>query len=248
MNLFEIMEVSFIRALYHSFNLNFLKKTGKALGNRRPPLLQRVEKEVLTSLFRLATEEVDLATEMKNCVGRMPWEALYAINQLNDASELSWFQPENGGISAAGTGSEGEHLSSSSQAAQLEPSSSRSGVNAGSLRDSVGLVASQQEDLTCDDSEDQSMNTSNYGPQSTESRDSERTTSQGNDYQPSESSTTGKRPLHVSEEPFLQDMSDSFRPCKISKIEPADVPLPPRSLQRVRFLANSRKMNFLKHV
>lgn len=67
---------------------------------------------------------------------------------------------------------------------------------------------------------------------------------------------TGTRPLphnHVAKvseaEAFLQDMSDSFRPHKILKVEPVDVPLPPaasRSLQTVRFpLPISWIMNFL---
>ena len=50
--------------------------------------------------------------------------------------------------------------------------------------------------------------------------------------------STGNRPLthgHMAPkdaeaEAFLQDMSDSFRPHKILKIEPVDVPLPPEPL------------------
>ena len=72
--------------------------------------------------------------------------------------------------------------------------------------------------------------------------------SEGNGYQVSRPPITGTRGrLHdhvvsrVSEaeaEAFLQDMSDSFRPRKMLKIEPMDVPLPPapRSVQTVRFL------------
>ena len=54
----------------------------------RPPVLQLVEKEIMISLFRLATQDVDLVKEMRDCVGRMPWEDLKRI----DDSESFWFQ------------------------------------------------------------------------------------------------------------------------------------------------------------
>ena len=47
-------------------------------------------------------------------------------------------------------------------------------------------------------------------------------------------------PKVAEAEAFLQNMSDSFRPHKILKIEPVDVPIPPeplpRSVQTVRLL------------
>lgn len=61
------------------------------MGNRRPAILLRVEKELFTSLFRLATQDVDLVMEMKNFIGRMPWESL---NPINDDVEPSWFKPK----------------------------------------------------------------------------------------------------------------------------------------------------------
>lgn len=71
--------------------------------------------------------------------------------------------------------------------------------------------------------------------------------SQGNGNQPPP--ITGTRPLHVSEaEAFLQDVSDSFRPRKVLKVEPVDVPLPPvapRSLQTVRFPLPISSFEFL---
>ena len=62
--------------------------------------------------------------------------------------------------------------------------------------------------------------------------------SQENGYQVSPP-ITGSRSAQVAEaEAFLQDMSYSFRPHKILKVEPVDVPLPPaapRSVQTVCF-------------
>jgi hypothetical protein len=72
--------------------------------------------------------------------------------------------------------------------------------------------------------------------------------SQGNGYQPPPN--TGIHPQHVSEaEAFLQDVSDSFRPHKMLKVEPVEVQLPPvapRSvkLEKVRFLS-PYLLNFL---
>jgi hypothetical protein len=67
------------------------------LGNKRPPLLLRVEKELFSSLFRLATQNVCIVTEMRDCISRMPWDDLNAINH----SESSWFKPAGGDISAS---------------------------------------------------------------------------------------------------------------------------------------------------
>lgn len=59
-------------------------------------------------------------------------------------------------------------------------------------------------------------------------------------------------PHNAEAEAFLQDMSDSFRPRKIPKVEPVDVPLPPvapRSVKAVRFPPSLYLVNyeFLKH-
>lgn len=63
--------------------------------------------------------------------------------------------------------------------------------------------------------------------------------SQGNGYQvPRPIPETHPLPHNAEAEAFLQDMSDSFRPHKIPKVEPVDVPLPPvapRSVKTVRF-------------
>jgi hypothetical protein len=57
------------------------------LGNRKPPLLQQVEKRLFDSLFALATNDIDLVTEMRACMSQMPWSELSAVT-----SESSWFQ------------------------------------------------------------------------------------------------------------------------------------------------------------
>ena len=57
----------------------------------RPTLLAHVEKELFTSLFRLAMEDVDMFSEMRNCMGRMPWGELHGIGSGHD---LSWFRSE----------------------------------------------------------------------------------------------------------------------------------------------------------
>lgn len=64
------------------------EKTGMALGNQRPPFLQRVETEIFRSLFRLATQELDLVKEMKECMSRLPWSDLQNLEDL----EISWFK------------------------------------------------------------------------------------------------------------------------------------------------------------
>ncbi|KAF8812613.1 hypothetical protein BYT27DRAFT_7207620, partial [Phlegmacium glaucopus] len=66
------------------------QQTGKRLGNQRPPLLARVEKELYSSLFRLATQDLCFLTEIKDCMGRIPWDELNAIDA---SSGSSWFQP-----------------------------------------------------------------------------------------------------------------------------------------------------------
>lgn len=63
----------------------------RALGNQRPPLLQLVEKEIFRTLFRLATEELDIVAEMNRCLACLPWDRLQV---LKDDLELAWFQPE----------------------------------------------------------------------------------------------------------------------------------------------------------
>jgi hypothetical protein len=68
------------------------------LGNRRPPVLQYVEKELIKSLIRLATEDIDLVTEIRDCMLRIPWPSIEAI----DESESSWFQPGPGRIENEG--------------------------------------------------------------------------------------------------------------------------------------------------
>lgn len=65
------------------------------MGNKRPALLLHVEKEIFSSLFRLATQNLDLVKEMRDCIGRMPWDDLNALNE----SESSWFKPVIGGCS-----------------------------------------------------------------------------------------------------------------------------------------------------
>jgi hypothetical protein len=57
----------------------------------RPALLMQVEKELFTSLFRLAMEDVNMFSEMRNCMGRMPWGELY---EIGDGHDLSWFKSE----------------------------------------------------------------------------------------------------------------------------------------------------------
>lgn len=51
----------------------------------------QVEKELFTSLFRVAMEDVDMFTEMRNCMGRMPWGELDGIGSGHDSS---WFKSE----------------------------------------------------------------------------------------------------------------------------------------------------------
>ena len=87
-DIFDVMEVSYDKISTYYFYLSF-QKTGKALGDKTPPLLKRVEKELFATIFRLATQELDLMTEMKECMSRMPWRDL----TLLDESETSWFRP-----------------------------------------------------------------------------------------------------------------------------------------------------------
>jgi hypothetical protein len=51
----------------------------------------RVEKELFTTLFRLAMEDVDMFSEIRNCMGRMPWRE---IDQIGNGPDSSWFKPE----------------------------------------------------------------------------------------------------------------------------------------------------------
>lgn len=51
----------------------------------------RVEKEIFTSLFRLAMEDVDMFPEMRSCMDRMPWEELHGID---NGPESAWFKSE----------------------------------------------------------------------------------------------------------------------------------------------------------
>jgi hypothetical protein len=51
----------------------------------------RVEKEIFTSLFRLAMEDVDMFPEMRNCMDRMPWGELHGIGNGPDST---WFKSE----------------------------------------------------------------------------------------------------------------------------------------------------------
>ncbi|KAF8805474.1 hypothetical protein BYT27DRAFT_7258195 [Phlegmacium glaucopus] len=70
---------------------------GKALGNQRPPLLAHVEKEVWSCLFRLATQDLNMFTEMKDCMAKMPWDELSA---MGDSFERYWFKPARGDVSS----------------------------------------------------------------------------------------------------------------------------------------------------
>ena len=73
-----------------SFHLNLIShKTGKSLENSRPQVLQLVEKELMTSLIRLATEDIDLVGEMRECMCQIPWSLMDKINEFNS----SWFKP-----------------------------------------------------------------------------------------------------------------------------------------------------------
>jgi hypothetical protein len=75
------------------------------MGNQRPPLLRRVEKEIMASLFRLATQDVDLVKEMRECIGRLPWKEL-DLERIREDSEFSWFRlPVAGAISESSGGS-----------------------------------------------------------------------------------------------------------------------------------------------
>ena len=73
----------------------------------RPTLLARVEKELYTSLFRLAMEDVDMFLEMKNCMSRMPWEEL---NGIGDGLDLSWFKSEVKRSVGSVAASQAQHL------------------------------------------------------------------------------------------------------------------------------------------
>jgi hypothetical protein len=70
-----------------------IEQAWTALGNLRPMLLACVEKELFTSLFRLAMEDVDMFSEMRNCMGRMPWGELH---QIGNGVDSSWFKSEVG--------------------------------------------------------------------------------------------------------------------------------------------------------
>jgi hypothetical protein len=63
------------------------------LGNQRPTLLSSVEKELFLLLFRLATEELDLFTEVNDCMSRMPWDE---IREIGESDERSWFKNGSG--------------------------------------------------------------------------------------------------------------------------------------------------------
>lgn len=65
------------------------------MGNKKPPLLLRVEKELFLSLFRLATQNTCILTEMRDCINRMPWGDL---NKISEES-ASWFKPAGGDVS-----------------------------------------------------------------------------------------------------------------------------------------------------
>jgi hypothetical protein len=63
------------------------------LGNQRPTLLSSVEKELFLLLFRLATDELDFFTEVRDCMSRMPWDE---IREIGDSDEGSWFKNGSG--------------------------------------------------------------------------------------------------------------------------------------------------------
>jgi hypothetical protein len=77
----------------------------------RPTLLTHVEKKLFTSLFRLAMEDVDMFSEMRNCMSRMPWEELHGVG---DGHDSSWFKSEI-------RDGNGSHSIAASQAPEIQP-------------------------------------------------------------------------------------------------------------------------------
>jgi hypothetical protein len=59
----------------------------------------------MKSLIRLATEDIDLVTEIRDCMRRIPWSLIDAI----DESESSWFQPGPGRVENEGHALQAEY-------------------------------------------------------------------------------------------------------------------------------------------
>jgi hypothetical protein len=119
------------------------------LGNRRPPVLQYVENELIKSLIRLATEDIDLVTEIRDCMLRIPWSSIEAI----DESESSWFQPGPGRVENEG------------HAPQAGPSEDRMILDSQPTSDDVGLNSGDRgdESQTPKPSDDGEMKTPTQG-------------------------------------------------------------------------------------
>ena len=74
----------------------------------------RVEKELFTTLFRLAMEDIDMFSELRNCMDRMPWGEL---NRIGNGPDSSWFRS---GV-RDGDGSSHSFRIAASQAPEIQP-------------------------------------------------------------------------------------------------------------------------------
>ena len=73
-----------------------------------------VEKELFTTLFRLAMEDIDMSSELRNCMDRMPWGEL---NRIGNGPDSSW---SRSGV-RDGDGSSHSFRIAASQAPEIQP-------------------------------------------------------------------------------------------------------------------------------